>query len=348
MEYAGAGHDRILYLARADVQAICEELDPLAIVEEVFRLYVRGEAILPGEAYLAWRNNRGEAVRSLNMPGYLGGSNRTAGTKIINSNPANPSRGLVRGSGVTLLFDPETTRIQCIMEGAYISALRTAAVSMLALKLLAHGSVHSLCLIGTGVIGRAHLELARRTFPALERVVLFDLNPASAEEAANYLRHKPGHPLQIEVAASAMSAVRATHVVIAATTVTSGYIPYDWLRPGTVAINVSLDDFLPDVFLKASLLFVDNWNLVQADSHRLLGRLHREGKIAAPEQMPPQHGRKVDGEIADLLLGRHPGRRSTEDMILVNPFGLSLEDLGFAARIFEAARQKGRGQYLDV
>ena len=345
-----AGHTKILYLSRVDVQAVCDEIDPVALVQEVFRTDGYGQSILPDEAYLDWRNRHNDAVRSLNMPGYLGGGFCIGGTKIINSNPANSARGLPRASGLTLLFDPETARIRCIMEASHISALRTAAVSMLAVRFLACANVRSLCIIGTGVIGTAHLKLAASTIPTLERVILFDVNPPAARAAAtNALPRRADRPIEIELARSPETAVQSADVVVAATTATVGYIRHDWLRPGAVAINVSLDDFLPEVFLKADLLFVDDWKLVQADSRRLLGRLCREGKIVGPEETIVQsNARRVDGELADLVLRRHPGRRTAEEIILVNPFGLAIEDIGFASRVFDIARSRGLGMYVNV
>jgi ornithine cyclodeaminase/alanine dehydrogenase-like protein (mu-crystallin family) len=341
--------DRILYLGRNEVAAICGEMDPVALVQEVFCAHGAGNTILPDEAYLGWRNGRDDAVRSLNMPGYLGGKFCAAGTKIINSNPANTARGLPRASGLTLLFDPETARILCIMEASYISAVRTAAVSMFALRVLACPGPRTLCVIGAGVIGTTHLELAIRTFPTINRAILFDVDAARAGSARDSLKQGITRQIEIEVAANPEDAVRPADAVVAATTVTNGYIPYSWLKPGCVALNVSLDDFLPEVFLKADLLFVDDWNLVSTDRRRLLGRLHQEGKIAGPHQVSaPANARRVDGELGDLALGRRPGRGGVDQIILVNPFGLAIEDVAFASRIFDIAQRRELGTYISV
>jgi ornithine cyclodeaminase/alanine dehydrogenase-like protein (mu-crystallin family) len=348
-DHSNGTYPGILYLTRAEVEAACRGIDTVALAQEVFSAHGSDQTILPDEAYLGWQNCNSEAVRSLNMPAYVGGNFRSAGTKIINSNPANRALGLSRASGLTILFDTETGRIRCVMEATYLSALRTASVSMLAIRLLACNDCRSICIIGAGPIGVAHLELATRTFPALERISLFDINLTSAKEAANALLGREPNSIKIELAGSSESAVRSADVVIAATTVTSGYIPYDWLRPGALAINVSLDDFLPEVFLKADLIFVDDWNLVREDPRRLLGRLYREGAVSGPNQTPlSAEARTVDGEISDLVLGLHSGRRNPKDIILVNPFGLAIEDIAFAARVYEIAQQKALGMYLRV
>lgn len=344
-------HSRVqlLYLAGEDVREICKDIDSVALIREVLRLHGSGETILPDEAYLAWSTEKQETVRSLNMPAYVGGKFGAAGTKIINSNPRNSARGLPRANGLTLLFDPATGQVICVMEGARISALRTASVTFLSVGLLTGPPIRRMAVIGAGVIGATHIELGAKTLPSLEGIVLFDINSSVAEALARKLEALLGNGIAIKVAESALKAVRDADVIIPATTATAGYIPYDWLKRGAIVINVSLDDLLPDAFLKADLLFVDDWNLVRTDSRRLLGRMYREGLVAGPkDSLPAEAVRNVDGELGDLVLARHPGRRSLEDIIVVNPFGLGIEDVAFAARIFEIAKMKGYGKYLSL
>src|SRR5581483_10022932 len=126
----------LLYLCQKDVERACQIIDSVAVIREVFHMHNAGQTILPDEAHLAWTNDQGESVRSLNMPGYVGGSLMIAGTKIINGNISNSRRGLPRASGLTLLYDKTSVRIVCIMEGAYLSSLRTASVTALAAGVL--------------------------------------------------------------------------------------------------------------------------------------------------------------------------------------------------------------------
>jgi N-[(2S)-2-amino-2-carboxyethyl]-L-glutamate dehydrogenase len=338
--------DPILYLSGSDVRRMVAEIDPVAVVREVFRLHGEGGTILPDEAYLGWENERGERLRSLNMPGYVGGAIRTPGTKIINANPANPGRGLPRASGVTMVFDADTGRIACIMEGATISSLRTASVSALAVDLLRGGPIEHLAVIGAGVLARAHLELFAQRLPELRRVMLFDLEPGRTEalrrETAAALE---GRGIAVDVMPSAEAAVRPAQLIVPCTTTTTGYIGFDWLSPGAILVNVSLDDAKADVVLRADLVVVDDWGLVKADPRRLLGRMVREGLVTGPDDPPAADGRarRIDAQIGDLVVGRKPGRRSPKDIVLVNPFGLAIEDVAIAAGVYRAAKARNLG-----
>ena len=149
--------DRMLYLNRNDVVNACNMIDPVAVIRDVLKLHASGQVILPDEAYLSWKNDHDEQVRSLNMPAFIGGSFNSAGTKIINGNIANPSRGLPRASGLTLLFDATSVRVNCIMQGAYLSSLRTASVTMLSAELFKGREIENVAVLGAGVLAQAHI-----------------------------------------------------------------------------------------------------------------------------------------------------------------------------------------------
>src|SRR6266480_4644444 len=142
--------DKILYISRKDVEFACASVDVVAVIRDLFKLHASGQTILPDEAYMGWVNDRGEQVRSLNMPGYIGGDLNTAGTKIINGNIANSSRGLPRASGLTMIYDRSSVRVNCIMEGAYLSSLRTACITALSADIFQGREIESAAIIGAG------------------------------------------------------------------------------------------------------------------------------------------------------------------------------------------------------
>ena len=345
------GDDRILYLCLQDVERACRELDSVAVIREVFRLHNTGQTILPDEAYLAWTNDQGESVRSLNMPGYVGGSLATAGTKIINGNISNPKRGLPRASGLTLLYDSTSVRVVCIMEGAYLSSLRTASVTALAADLLKGAEIECLAIIGAGALARAHIELLSIRLPHLHQIRIYDVERARItalqHELAEMLASRHIEMLPTE---TAEEAIRPAQLIVPVTTTTVGYIPYAWLQPGSLFVNISLDDPLPEVVLKADAVIVDDWNLVKNDSRRLIGRMYREGKVIGPDEpgeVAEDGCRRIDAQLGDIVAGTRSGRHSPHDIVLVNPFGLSLEDVALGAAVYQVAREMGIGVLLE-
>lgn len=343
--------DHILYLCGRDVEQACREIDSVAVMHEVFKMHNAGQTILPDEAYLAWTNEKGESVRSLNMPGYVGGSLRIAGTKIINGNIRNPLRGLPRASGLTLLYDNTSVRIACIMEGSYLSSLRTASVTALAADILKGVEVECMAIIGAGVLAQAHIDLLVRRLPHLRQIRIFDVE----EERIAVLQRKLASLLEakdvvMQRTSSAEEAIRPAQLVVPVTTTTNGYIRYEWLQPGSLLVNISLDDPLPEVVLKADKVIVDDWNLVKNDTHRLLGRMYRAGKIIGPDEptRPVQHEcRRIDAQMGEIVVGTKVSRRDPDEIILVNPFGLSIEDVALAAYVYEKALRLGIGVQLE-
>jgi len=341
--------DAILYLCRQDVERLCLEIDSVAVLREAFALHATQQTVLPDEAYLGWTNAHQEHVRSLNMPAYIGGKFERAGTKIINGNIANPTRGIPRASGLTLLFDPISGRIRAIMEGAYISSLRTASVTALAVDVLKGPEIQCVGMVGAGVLAQAHIELLLRHLPSLEMIYLYDTNQQKVGELAGRLAPAlEAHRVVLRAMLSAEAAIRPAQLVIPVTTTTTGYIPFAWLQAGTIVVNVSLDDVMPDVVLQAQRVVVDDWFLVKNDARRLLGRMYRAGTIIGPdeEREPVAGQRKIDAQLGDLVRGTKLGRRSPQDIILVNPFGLAIEDVALAQHVYQKAQESGAGRKL--
>jgi N-[(2S)-2-amino-2-carboxyethyl]-L-glutamate dehydrogenase len=337
--------DSMYYLSRAEVIKACTGIDVLAVVADALRQHTAGTTILPAEAYLGWQASNGTPARSLAMPGGLRTGDRlTLGVKVINGCLSNPDRGLARAEGLILLFDAETAWPTAIMEAAYISALRTAAVTAITAQRLARPDLARLAIIGCGTLARAHLELLLRVLPQLEQISVYDISPQRREQLAGEVRsrHPSGHPA-ITQAGTPRDCVRGADLIVTTTTTTTGYLAYDWLSPGALIAHVSLDDVLPEVVQRARLLLVDDWNLVSQDSRRLLGRLYRTGRLRSvsggyyPGCTPDPAARAVDATLGDILLGNHPGRKSPDDIVLSNPFGMSVLDIAVAHAVLAAA-----------
>src|SRR6476659_8207085 len=116
--------DCFLYLDRTDVDAALAEVDVLAVTAEAHRLHANGKTTLPPESYLGWTTGHGDAARSLAMAGRLENGAARTGVKVINASLGNVAAGRPRASGLTLLFDDETARIECVLEAARISSVR--------------------------------------------------------------------------------------------------------------------------------------------------------------------------------------------------------------------------------
>lgn len=343
------------YLNRAEVIEACAAIDVVAVVREALKSHEQGETVLPAEAYLGWQTSNGFGARSLAMQGMLTGANRTAiGLKVINGSLENVERGLPRSQGLTMVFDKETARPLVLMEAAYISALRTAAVTAATAQALGGPGPQSLALIGCGTLAKAHIKVLESSLPTLTEIRLHDWNEARAKSLAEAVAAAFGDRLEVVVAPDSETCVRGADLVVPVTTVTEGYIPYAWLKPGAVVAHVSLDDLLPEVAERAGLLLVDDWSLVSEDQHRVFGRLYRQGRLLSPsgerhpDADPVASARRVDATIGAVIAGTHPGRTSSTDVVVSNPFGMAILDVAVADEVHRAAVERGLGISLPV
>lgn len=343
--------EKILYLSRKEVIQACADIDVVDAIREVLALHGSGQTVLPDEAYLGWTTGLGETVRSLSLPGYVGGSLNSAGTKIINGNIANPSRGLPRASGLTMLYDSVSVRVNCVMESAYLSSLRTASVTALSAELFKGREIERVAIIGAGVLAQTHIELLSKTLPHLRVIRMYDISKervAALRATIDPVLQERG--IELQEAASAEEAIKATQLIVPVTTTTTGYIQYDWLQPGAILVNISLDDPLPEVVLRADRVIVDDWKLVKDDPRRLIGRMYRAGQIIGPDESVAsvkENQRCIDAQLGDVVISGKGKRSHLDDIILVNPFGLAIEDVALATHVYQKALQLGIGIWLE-
>jgi ornithine cyclodeaminase len=126
------------------------------------------------------------------------------------------------------------------------------------------------------------------------------------------------------------------------TTSRSPYIEPSWFRPGSFVAHVSLDDVTEEVFLQAEALFVDDVTLIRDNPRRILGRLMAEGKISEPGASA-RTGRGITGTLGDVLTGRREAVRPADGVVVSNPFGMSILDVGLLQQVAAAADAEGLG-----
>jgi N-[(2S)-2-amino-2-carboxyethyl]-L-glutamate dehydrogenase len=342
--------DILLYLGPDDVMLAAKEVDAVDAVREALAQHAAGEAKIAPEAYLAWAPSSGGEARSISMPGLLDGEQVRVGVKIINANTANPASGLPRASGLTVIFDSDTARPRCILAASFISALRTAAVSVLAGQMLITAEATRAAIIGAGPLAREHCVLLADRMPQITEVLVFDSIPERASKLCHELGERiVGRRVDFKMMPDARSAVEQGDLLITCTTTRQAYVQREWLKQGAVAINVSLDDLCEDVLMTADRLYVDDWMLIADDEHRLLGRLARARRVLPPgTQHVPAQARAVTGTLGQLIRGDCLGRESISELCVVNPFGLALEDVSIAHRIYQVAQRMRIGRNLPL
>jgi ornithine cyclodeaminase/alanine dehydrogenase-like protein (mu-crystallin family) len=338
--------ETLLFLRRSEVVDCLARCDPVDVVRSALLTHAEGRTLLPSEAYLSWTNARGADSRSIGMPGAILGldGEDVYGLKVINASVSNPDMGLERAGGLGLCFDAQTARVTAVMEVGLLSAVRTAAVSTLAVEAAGYGSAAALGVVGCGTQARMHLAMLLSRSDTVRQVTLFDHRPDAAETLSASLTTR--HPATaFAVGASVAQTMAAADVTFFLTTASEGYVQPDWIVPGALLVNVSLGDLTDEVLLGFDRLYVDDLRLIAENTRRPLGRLISEGRIAST----PTPGRPaITSTIGDLLSTRQAPPRPESGYVIVNPFGLGVLDVALLSAVHKQALDLGIGQRLGV
>ena len=177
----GAGHDTsFLFLSQEDVVAAGGTDMPaiVEVIERAFRIKAAGGVFMPPKVMITWSDEPGTEElhgRIMAMPAYVGGEVDVAGLKRIPSVPDNPSRrGLPRANALVLLSDRETGLPLAVMDGTVVSAMRTGAVTGVAVRHLASPADEVACLLGAGVLAHTQLDALRAVMPSLREARVHD------------------------------------------------------------------------------------------------------------------------------------------------------------------------------
>lgn len=300
---------------------------PERVVDVVRDAYLRhdaGATVNPDSYFLRFPDKPDSRIIALPAFIALPGA-EVAGIKWVSSFPGNVADGRPRASAVLVLNDYATGYPIALLEAAGISASRTAASAALAAHMIAATvpGDGSMSVIGAGVIARTILSYLVHTGYPIARLSVHDLDPAAARSLVSFAAGELG--LRAELAASLAEALDA-QTIVTATTALAPYIARP-LRPGQVAIGVSLRDYTPEVILAAQNYFDDVEHCMKAGTSAHLAEQATGGRAF------------VSGTLADLLTGKNlPG---PDRGVVFSPFGLGILDLAVGYYVLTAAREQG-------
>ncbi len=243
-------------------------------------------------------------------------------------------------SGVRFLvyvFSAASGVLRAVVEADRLGMMRTAAASAVATRWLARPDAQVLGLFGSGWQAEGHLEAIAAVRP-LRRVKVFARN---AEKLQAFCA-KMGERLGIDVvaAASAEETVRDSDIVSTVTTATNPLFDAKWLAPGT-HINAAGSNSLirrevgEDVLKASRLIVVDSVATALKEAGDLLPALEK-GRLSERALV----------ELGELIIGRHAGRSSPEEITLFESQGMAIQDLSLAVRVEALARERGLGVEL--
>ena len=265
-------------------------------------------------------------------PAYSPATNYAA-VKLLTQVASNPARGLPLIQGLVFLINSTNGSMLAMMDGKYITTLRTGAASGLATQLLARQDATVAAIFGAGAQGATQLEAVCAVRP-IEKAYIFDVDPAAAAMYAERQSSKLGIPVGV---GSALDALRDVDIICTATGARAPLFHGEHLK-ANVHIN-AVGSFrphmqeLPPEWVASANVYVDHVDSCLAETGDLLIPIE-QGLITR------EH---IRGEIGDVVNGTLAGRTSPHAATLFKSVGVAVQDLAAAALIYEKAQAKNMG-----
>lgn len=310
-----------------DVRRLLPMAECIDVMAEALASLARGEVHNPLRFVV--RPPGEESLLGL-MPAHRAGANPVYALKTVAIFPGNSARGLDPHQGFVALFDGETGETRAIMSASALTAVRTAAVSGVATRVLAREDARTLAILGAGFQAGAHLE-AMRAVRDFERVLVWSRTPGRAAQFDG-----------VEEAATAEDALRDADVVVTVTSSPDPILRREWLKDGAhvnaVGSSIPTTRELDTATMAAASLFVDRRESTVNEAGDYLFAL-REGAITPAA---------IKGEIGEVLIGSVQGRSSEDELTVFKSLGLAVEDLAAAEFVLQRAEAENAGAVVEL
>ncbi|MGY3749609.1 ornithine cyclodeaminase family protein [Vagococcus acidifermentans] len=324
----------MLLLSRNDIKQVFSMKDAIEADKQAFTLFTQGKSDVPLRTQIVSEKQEGTF---LFMPAYVEELDAAA-LKVVNIFPKNIDKGLPSAPAQVLLIDGETGIVNALLDGTYVTQLRTGAASGVALELFARKDAKEGALIGTGGQAATQLEAMLCT-RKLEVVRVYDLNYERTKEFSEKMSEELAHyGTRIIPAASSDEAITGADVIVTVTPSTKPVFDGTKVKEGATVSCVGsyqpdMQEMDPVILERASKIYFDSEEAVLSEAGDILIPLEK-GIISKDD---------FTGDIGEVLLGNLVGRENEQEIIVFKTVGIGTQDLVTAKTIVDKAREQHVG-----
>jgi alanine dehydrogenase len=325
----------MLVLSEKQVHSLVEIEDFIACLEQAHIQFSAGKVVMPVRLVVPLPEIKG---RITSMPAFLS-EGSALGIKIISYFQENPRQGLPPILATITLYSTETGKLMVLMDGVYITAIRTACASAMATRALANPDTPVLGVIGGGTQARTHIRALSKV-RSLDRVLIWSPSGTSAQKVKEELEQEVGFEIRPQDSAEAV--VREADLLATVSAAGEPILKAEWLKPG-VHIN-AVGSHRPDLreigsdTVKRATVVVDSRDAINSECGDILLAIE-EGAI------PEDH---VRGEIGEVLAGTKQGRTSADEITMYKSVGIALQDVAAAKLVYQRALEKHVGTEVEM
>ena len=314
----------VLLLGRSEIEELLSIGEALKAVEHSFRLKTEGGTIMPPKLYLNLPQYQGD-FRA--MPVYIDGS---AGVKWVSVYPDNWRQNLPSIVATIILCDPNTGYPLAIMDGTYITNVRTGAAGGVAVKYLARRDSSVIGFIGAGVQAKTQLLAISEVLPKIEQVKVFDQNSNASLKYAKEMEAK----LNINICpVETIQEATEADIVVTTTPSRKPVVKKQHIKPGTHINAIGADaegkQELEADLLTGAKIIVDD---IEQASH--------SGEINVPLSEGVIKIEDVYGTLGEVVANIKKGRENDEEITIFDSTGVAIEDIICAKLVYEKAKER--------
>ncbi len=322
-------------LSRRDVQEILTWDDVIRLQAEAFALFSGGQVVMPVKTLLQTDRPKGHM---LFMPALIAGA-KGFGVKYVADFHENLDKGLPHLLSALLLMDGETGQPVALLEGAYLTDMRTGASAGLAAQLLARDDARVVAVFGAGGTARPSLEAVCHA-RGIQKVWVVGRSESRARRFVEEMRANGGRIARdVEFTTDRRMAVREADIIIAATNSPEPVFDGHDLRPGThinSVGNVTGRELDGETIRRARVLL---------DSREGCVKQARDIYLPIKEGIVPEV--HLQDELGQVVLGQRPRRQNREEITLFKSLGIAIQDLVTGLHVLREAERLGKGTLVD-
>jgi len=321
-------------LSRNDVMMVLNISETIDILEKAFTDLSNQNANMPQRTPITTPDHGGLA---LFMPAYLKGMG-ALGAKVVTVYKDNPGKfNLATVLGTIILLDEQSGAPIAIMDGSYLTAMRTGGVAGLATKLLAREDAKTHVLFGTGAMASSH-ALAVDSVRDIDRLILFSIDPIEKRERfRETLLENLDNECEIVLAKDAEHAVREADIVTLITSAKEPIVDGGWFKSGThingIGSHAPAMRELDTKTVQISKVVCDLVEACQAEA----------GDFIIPVEAGDYSWDHVHGSLGDVVTGKINGRENEEEITLFKSVGLAIQDISVAFHVYQKAVEMDAG-----
>ncbi len=324
----------MLLLSKEDIQKVFSMKDAIEAVRDAFRIFTEGKSDVPLRTQIAAPKHAGTF---LFMPAYVADLD-CASLKIINIFPHNIDKGIPSAPAQVLLVDGTNGLISAVLDGTYVTQLRTGAASGVAFDLLARKDSKKGALIGIGGQAAAQLE-AMVVARNLEEVKVYDLNLERTKAFVEKMQEElKKYGTRIKAAESSDEAIEEADLIVTVTPSLKPVFDGSKVKKGATVSCVGsyqphMQEMDPVILTRASKIYFDSKEAVLSEAGDILIPLNN-GRITKDD---------FTGDLGEVILGNLIGRENEDEIIVFKTVGIGTQDLVTAKYIYDKAVAQGIG-----